>query len=108
MSITIRACPLAAQTPADWRNKILHATFALADQVMTGADIEPEHYQKPQGFAVLLSVDEPAETERIFATLAENGVVQMALQKTFWAARFGQVIDQVGTPWMIHCGNEAG
>jgi PhnB protein len=30
--------------------------------------------------------------------------VQMPLQETFWATRFGMVVDQFGTPWMINCG----
>jgi PhnB protein len=29
--------------------------------------------------------------------------VQMPIQKTFWAARFGMLVDQFGTPWMVNC-----
>jgi PhnB protein len=32
-------------------------------------------------------------------------VVQMPVQETFWALRFGILVDQFGTPWMINCGN---
>ena len=28
----------------------------------------------------------------------------MALEKTFWAERFGMVIDRFGIPWLINCG----
>jgi PhnB protein len=27
----------------------------------------------------------------------------MPIQKTFWAARFGRLVDQFGTPLMINC-----
>jgi PhnB protein len=27
----------------------------------------------------------------------------MPLEKTFWAERFGMVIDRFGIPWMINC-----
>jgi PhnB protein len=27
----------------------------------------------------------------------------MPIQKTFWAERFGALVDQFGTPWMINC-----
>lgn len=27
----------------------------------------------------------------------------MPLQKTFWAARFGMVIDRFAIPWLINC-----
>jgi PhnB protein len=29
--------------------------------------------------------------------------VQMAIQKTFWSARFGVLTDQFGIPWEINC-----
>jgi PhnB protein len=99
--------PLAEQNPPDWRNKIIHATLAFGDQRLTGGDVAPESYHKPQGFAVLLNIDDAAEADRIFKTLAENGAVQMPIQETFWALRFGMLVDQFGTPWMINCGNRA-
>ncbi|MGO9472796.1 MAG: VOC family protein, partial [Rhodomicrobium sp.] len=39
--------------------------------------------------------------------LAEGGHVRMALDKTFWAARFGMVADRFGIPWMINCEKDA-
>lgn len=27
----------------------------------------------------------------------------MPLQETFWALRFGMVVDRFGIPWMINC-----
>jgi len=27
----------------------------------------------------------------------------MPLEKTFWALRFGMLVDRFGTPWMINC-----
>jgi len=47
------------------------------------------------------------DSERIFAALSDKGTVQMPLQQTFWARRFGMLIDQFGTPWMINCENPA-
>ena len=40
--------------------------------------------------------------------VAEGGTVQMALQPTFWAQRFGTLVDRFGIPWMINCENAAG
>ena len=67
----------------------------------------PESYQKPQGFSVLLKVGAAAEAERVFNSSAQNGTVQVPLQETFWALRFGMLIDQFGTPWLINCGKPA-
>jgi PhnB protein len=27
----------------------------------------------------------------------------MPIQQTFWAQRFGMLVDRFGTPWMINC-----
>jgi PhnB protein len=99
--------PVAEQTPPDWRKKIIHATLALGDQRLTGGDAGPERYQKPRGFSVLLQVGDAAETDRIFAALAEKGTVEMPVQETFWALRFGMLVDQFGTPWIVNCGKPA-
>lgn len=99
--------PIADQVPSNWRNKILHATLTVGDEVLTGADCPPDHYQKPQGFSVMLGLEDPAEAERIFHTLAEHGAVQLPLQETFWAVRFGMLVDRFGIPWMINCGKAA-
>jgi PhnB protein len=43
----------------------------------------------------------------VFHALAKNGTVRMPIQQTFWAARFGMLVDQFGTPWMINCEQRA-
>jgi PhnB protein len=95
--------PMDLQTTSDWRKKIFHATFALAEFMFAGSDAPPGQYQKPQGFALQLNLSDPVEAERIFKALAENGTVQMPLQETFWALRFGVLVDQFGIPWLINC-----
>jgi len=69
-----------------------------------GGDAPPERYEKPQGFAVGIHADNAAEAERIFKALAENGRVEMPLQETFWAIRFGMLVDRFGIPWLVNCG----
>jgi PhnB protein len=102
--MTYGESPAAGEVPAGWREKIIHATLVAGELVLTGCDVPPDKYQKPQGFAVLLQVRAQAEAERIFQALAENGMVSMPLQETFWAQRFGMLVDRFGTPWMINCG----
>lgn len=89
--------------PAEWRQKILHATLRVGDQIVSGADVLPDRYQKPQGFRLTLGLKDPVEAERIFEALAENGTVEMALQETFWAVRFGVLVDRFAIPWTINC-----
>jgi PhnB protein len=95
--------PMAEQVPPGWREKIVHGTFAVGGTVLAGADFLPDQYVKPQGFYVLLSVDDAMDAERIFSALAENGEVHMAIQQTFWSSRFGVLTDKFGIPWEISC-----
>lgn len=101
--INAGSTPMAEHAPPDRLHKIIHAQLRVGDSVLMGSDAPPEHRQTPQGFSVSISVDVPAEAERIFAAFAEGGTVGMALQKTFWAEKFGMVTDCFGTPWMINC-----
>jgi uncharacterized glyoxalase superfamily protein PhnB len=62
---------------------------------------------KPAGFSVAINLEDVAKSERIFHALAEGGTVQMPIQETFWAERFGMLTDQFGIPWMVNCGKAA-
>jgi PhnB protein len=95
--------PAAENVPPAWRSKIIHARMVVGDKVLMGSDAPPDHQQAMQGFSVTLGIDDPAEAERVFHALAENGTVRMPIGKTFWAERFGMLVDQFGTPWMVNC-----
>jgi PhnB protein len=87
----------------EWPDKTMHATIEVGDRIMHGADAPPEHFKTPQGFSPALATKDTAEAERLFNALAEGGTVQMPLQQTFWASRFGMLTDRYGIPWMINC-----
>jgi PhnB protein len=95
--------PMAKEVPSDWQKKVMHARMTVNGNVLMGADASSERYQRPQGFSVSIGVKEPEEAERVFKELAQNGTVQMPIQKTFWSARFGMLADQFGIPWMVNC-----
>jgi PhnB protein len=95
--------PTAEHVPAEWRRKILHARMVVGDTVLMASDVPPERYSSPKGFAVSLQIKNPAEAERMFHALAEQGIVQMPIQPTFWAERFGMLVDRFGIPWMVNC-----
>jgi PhnB protein len=95
--------PMAENVPTEWRSKIMHARLSVGDNILMGSDTPPDHHEQMKGFSVTLGIDDPHIAERVFHALSENGTVQMPIQKTFWAARFGMLVDQFGTPWMINC-----
>lgn len=95
--------PAAGHVPPEWKKKIMHARLNIGDQVLMASDAPPGHYHQPQGFTVSISIKDPAEAERIFKALADKGKVTMPLDRTFWAQRFGMLVDQFGIPWMVNC-----
>ena len=95
--------PLADQVPADWQDKVMHGSLTVGGQVFMGGDVAPDRYEEPKGFSLSLQIKNPHEAERVFHELASDGRVGMPLEKTFWAERFGMVVDRFGIPWLINC-----
>lgn len=104
-SLTYGASPMAKDFPAEFADKIMHATIQIGDSAVMVCDTPPQYYHQPNGITISLSFDDPVEADRVFHALAENGKVTMPLEETFWAKRFGMVIDQFGIPWMVNCSN---
>ena len=46
----------------------------------------------------------PEKAEAVFASLSEGARITMPLGETFWAYRFGMLIDKFGVPWMVSAG----
>jgi PhnB protein len=53
-----------------------------------------------------LQPDTRAETDRLFARLAEGGKVDMPLAEMFWGDYFGSLTDQFGVQWMFNCASK--
>jgi len=95
--------PLASGVPEDWSDKVMHGNITIGNQLVQGGDFPPQQYDAPKGFSLSLQLTDASEAERIFQELAEGGEVRMPLEKTFWAERFGMVVDRFGIPWLINC-----
>lgn len=102
------ATPMDPPVPGVWRGKVSHATFALGENTFSGSDPLPGQYQKPQGFALQLNLSDVNEGERIFNLLAEDGSIQVPFRETFWAERFGVVMDQFHITWLVNCEKAGG
>lgn len=98
-----RGTPAEDMVADEWADKIMHASMKVAGRRLMASDAPPGRYERPQGFSVSLAISGADEAERIFAALAEGGSVTMPIEKTFWATRFGMLVDRFGTPWMINC-----
>src|ERR1700742_3284490 len=57
--------------------KIMHARMSIGSNVLMASDAPPDHFHKPQGFAVSLTVHDVAQAEKTFKALAEGGSENM-------------------------------
>lgn len=89
--------------PDEMRKKIAHARLIVGDQVLMASDAGPERFKPMQGVSVTLNIPEPAEAERVYNALIEGGSAIMPLEETFWARKFGVLVDRFGTQWMVNC-----
>lgn len=95
--------PAASQVPPEWQKKVLHARMTIGNNVLMASDAPPGRFHKQQGFSINIGMNDAAQAERIFNTLAKDAVaVTMPFGETFWAHRFGMLTDRFGIPWMIN------
>ncbi|HEV8717749.1 MAG TPA: VOC family protein [Candidatus Binatia bacterium] len=99
--------PMAPDVDSQWHDRIVHATLQFDDVELVGADLLSHDYRKPQGFFVLLTIEDIVKAERIFSSLAVGGEIQVPFQQTFWSAGFGVLVDQFGVPWEINSAQPA-
>lgn len=99
-----RDCPDPAQRRPGFEDKIFHATFRVGPTVIMASDCGCENQGAPArfaGFALALRTDTPEQAERCFAALSAGGHVELPLQESFFAARYGLVTDRFGISWKI-------
>ena len=94
--------PLAKDVPADWGDKVMHSSVTVGGQLLMGGDVAPERYEAPKGFSMSVHLKGADNAERIFRELARDGQVTVPLGPTFWAERFGMVVDRFGISWLIN------
>jgi PhnB protein len=86
-------------TPADWKNAILHARIEIGTTVLMGADVP--HAEPMRSAYLTLTFDSEAEAERVYALLTDGGEIFMKMEKTPFANRFAMLRDRFGTSWML-------
>ncbi|WHZ19569.1 MAG: VOC family protein [Rhodanobacteraceae bacterium] len=110
MKVTMGEMPGTGNLPAETRGLMAHVRLQAGDAVLMGSDwCNPAAGPYPgiHGNAVSLSVDTPAEAERVFKALSEGGTITMPIAETSWALRFGMFTDRFGANWMVNCNRPA-
>ena len=105
------AAPGQPPMPEADRALVMHVSLPiLGGHVLMGTDApESMGFKVVHGNSVHINLepDTRAETDRLFAALAEGGKVEMPLQDMFWGDYFGSLTDRFGICWMFNCSAKA-
>jgi PhnB protein len=85
-------------------DKIAHIALPIGkDKLMATDAVEsfPKKVVFGNNVYITVETDSPGEAERVFQALSDGGTVEMEIQKTEWAEKFGQCEDRYGVWWMI-------
>lgn len=95
----------------DEKDMIMHVELPiLGGTILMGTDsLESMGHEVTFGnnISINLEPDSRAETEKLFAALAEGGKTDMPLTDMFWGGYFGSLTDKFGVQWMFNCSEPA-
>ena len=103
-SMTWGESPMAADMPAEAKNKIMHSTLEARGHKLMAADALPGcPFEGHKGFSLSVQSNDVKESEQLFKALSAGGTVTVPFAPTFWAAGFGMLVDKFGVSWMVNC-----
>ena len=86
-------------------DKIAHIALPLGPHAMLmGTDVVdsmPMTFTQGNNVYITLEPESGAEAERLFSALSAGGRVEMPLQATAWAEKYGSCADRFGVQWMV-------
>lgn len=93
--------------PPEAADYLLHCHLKKGEfQIMLADSADkPSEYNK-NGVALLIDCESVEEANQLYDGLREEGEVLMALQDTFWGAKYGKVKDKFGFTWDLNCEKE--
>ncbi|HEX9448990.1 MAG TPA: VOC family protein [Dongiaceae bacterium] len=101
MMLRFKESPDTSMVTPENAEKIMHSTIRVGDTTFMASDGHCTGKTSFQGFNMNIMADSEGDAERIFAALGDGGQVQMPMTPTFFADRFGMVVDRFGVSWMV-------
>lgn len=93
--------PPSGALPTDFDDRIMHANLRIAGAELMLSDGMRSGATEFDCVAISLTVSSEAEVDRVCNSLAKDGKVEMPPGPTFFAKRFGGVVDKFGVNWMV-------
>ncbi|HKI43856.1 MAG TPA: VOC family protein [Balneolales bacterium] len=88
------------------RNKLMHIALPIGkNNILMGTDVL-ESFSRPLDFGnnqyINIEADSAEEADQLFDALSEGGKIEMQLQQTPWAEKYGSCVDKFGVQWMVN------
>ncbi len=86
--------------------KIMHVSLPIGKEtILMGSDSSAQWGHATvigNNISISINADNEEEANKIFNALSSGGNVTMPMNKTFWGAYFGMLIDKFGINWMMN------
>ncbi|WP_313246038.1 VOC family protein [Stenotrophomonas rhizophila] len=89
------------EMPPETLDHVAHSQLEVGSAILMAADGPSSGGENST--TINIDVDTVEEAERVFKGLADGGEIKMPIGETFWAHRWGFLIDRYGKPWMVNC-----
>ncbi len=92
--------------PENERNKIMHVSLPISEEtILMGSDSSEAFGQATNignNFSISINASSQPDADRLYNGLAADGKQIMPMNKTFWGAYFGMLVDKYGIQWMVN------
>ncbi|MCC8426146.1 VOC family protein [Mucilaginibacter sp. UR6-11] len=97
--------PHGDKMSAEDKEKIMHVALPIGGNILMGTDaLETMGQSLKFGDNISIAIDPESidEANKLFNALAAGGKVIMPMEKMFWGAWFGMLVDAFGVQWMVN------
>lgn len=88
----------------NWQNKVMHGSLKIREgvSIYLADSLMGEEPAYRNNVFLHMEFDSEEELRKVHAALAEGGTIKMPLDKMFWGALYGDLIDKYGIGWGLH------
>ncbi len=99
---TIDDSPCSNDIPESMKGFILHASLVKDEITILASDMVGEHgLIKGNSVSLMLNCDTEEDAKLYYEKLSQGGEMTHPLERTYWGALFGDLIDPYGIQWLL-------
>jgi len=99
----VKDSPVADKVPATMQDQVMHSSITLQGAVLVmGSDMRREKLINGNTISLCVNCDSEEQIQSYFQKFSAGGKIVDPLQKSFWGATFGVVMDKFDHQWMFN------